>query len=198
MTFSRFSVSWPFVFLLFLLVLFCPLGNLLPILLASAIHEIGHCSAVLMCGGKLDKIVLGLAGAELFYRDDRLSYKSDALIAAAGPLANLLTIVVVIIFKPCFEYFIGLNMLYCFFNLLPALPLDGGRILYALVAAWRGNESADRFLGMVTPLILSVLAAAGAAAVCLHNGNPSLLIVATAIFLALWQKNALQGRRKKL
>ena len=198
MTFSRLSVSWPFVFLLFLLLLFCPLGDLIPILLASAIHEIGHCSAVLICGGKLDKIALGLAGAELFYRDDRLSYKSDMLIAAAGPLANLLAIAAVIIYKPRFEYFIGLNLLYCFFNLLPALPLDGGRILYALIAAWRGNDSADRFLGTVTPLILSVMAAAGAAAVCLYNGNPSLLIVAAAIFLALWQKNALQERRKKL
>ena len=83
--------------------------------------------------------------------------RDSAIVAAAGPSANLiLAIVFAIIYKiaillpipPAIAqpliltgiYGVQLNLLFAFFNLIPILPLDGGRILAAfLPPRWAYN-----------------------------------------------------------
>ena len=82
-----------------------------------------------------------------------------ALVAAAGPGANLLMALFwVVVLKIAvllpgnnYSYFVGLvaqagisvNLIFMFLNLLPILPLDGGRIVASLLptrAAWRYSK----------------------------------------------------------
>ena len=63
-----------------------PVGCFWPFLGAAAIHEVGHCLAVLLCGGSIHSLALTARGAVL--QTSPLSYRQEALCALAGPCAG--------------------------------------------------------------------------------------------------------------
>ena len=65
-----------------------PVGCFWPFLGAAAIHEAGHCLAVLLCGGSIHSLALTARGAVL--QTSPLSYRQEALCALAGPCAGFL------------------------------------------------------------------------------------------------------------
>ncbi len=84
--------------------------------------------------------------------------KSIGLVALAGPMANLLLAIgfvlvgkLVLLLLPASSPFVGwvlaniqngvgLSLALCIFNLLPILPLDGGKIVYSLLPAKQAYE----------------------------------------------------------
>lgn len=200
----RLSVSWPLGLLLIAALLFCPARDLIAPLCAALIHELGHMAALLLLGAKVEGMHFSLSGGEIRYREARqMSYGADILIAAAGPLFNLLAVFACKWLAGKYpewnlDYFIGLNLILMAFNLLPAMPLDGGRILYALVAKTFGTHAADLAIGICTPVILLLVALTGAFVVLRQQGNPAILLVTAAVFLCFCQKNALQRERKPI
>ena len=63
------------------------------------------------------------------------------------------------------------------FNLLPILPLDGGRVLYGLLAEKLDPDWADRFLTAAAGCLVGLLAGAGLIA-AVHFANVTLLLTA--------------------
>ena len=63
-----------------------PVGCFWPFLGAAAIHEAGHCLAVLLCGGSIHSLALTARGAVL--QTSPLSYRQEAL-CAGRPLRRL-------------------------------------------------------------------------------------------------------------
>lgn len=135
-----------------------------PILFGSVlIHEFGHAYMALRLGGKVDKILLWPLGglAYISFFGDSSPY-SDALIAIAGPLTHIPMVLLWILLMYCTnhgevtldlqlswgeDFWISLCAgaiavqisLFCF-NLIPAFPLDGGR----LFGAWMSYKGIDR------------------------------------------------------
>ncbi|MCL2817735.1 MAG: hypothetical protein FWD39_05050 [Clostridiales bacterium] len=101
------------------------------LLLAVAVHESGHWLAAGLIGEKLAFFSLFRGGGMEARRF--LPPRREAAAAAGGPLANLLAW--------SFFYILGRGegslaqgqLLLAFFNLLPFLPLDGGRICRAIL-----------------------------------------------------------------
>jgi len=87
----------------------------------------------------------------LYFRRDITMRKGMLLVAAAGPLSNIVlafigTLVLGLLFRLeiiipgtqtpiylLFFYFIFINLLLAFFNIIPIPPLDGSKILYGLL-----------------------------------------------------------------
>jgi stage IV sporulation protein FB len=99
-------------------------------------HECAHAFAAAKLGYKLNKIVLMPFGAIIDGDMSGISFKDELLVAACGPLCNLCTAIFFIALwwlKPTMYAFTDTacyaSLSIAFINLLPAYPLDGGRIL---------------------------------------------------------------------
>lgn len=116
---------------------------LLPAVLA---HETGHILALYTFGSRIDTIRLEITGLCMecasLYRP-----RQNAVCAAAGPAAGLLWAVTSAQLPGDWaarsaQLSVGLSL----FNLLPILPLDGGRILLAVT----GRENLTDWCGRIT------------------------------------------------
>ena len=151
-------------------------GLLLWGLLACAVHELGHVAAALACGGRAERLSLTAVGAELsFSYRAPLSYGRDSFVALAGPAANLLLGGLFFVLDLQLPAILSLGI--GAFNLLPILPLDGGRVLYGLLAEKLDPDWADRLLTAAAGCLVGLLAGAGVIA-AVHYANVTLLLTA--------------------
>lgn len=150
---------------------------------ACAVHELGHLAAVRLLGGRLLSFRLTGVGAVIHPRRERMfSYGEECLVAAAGPLASFLLAVAAAAWGRHFggvDAFLltGLSLALGLFNLLPAGPLDGGRIVLAAVSRLAGPDAGVRLCGVLTKVLAGALAAAGLWALKI-SGNFTLLLCA--------------------
>ncbi len=169
----------------FLLTLFCMLtsGRLMSaLLLSAALHEGGHLCACCCLGVRVRAVRITFCGAELLLEELQRPLQR-LTVAAAGPAVNLLcAFAVALAFPqmPWAQLFAGANLILGLFNLLPILPLDGGRILLALLElAGLGGRAERAVHDCVTALLALALAPGAALALA---GNPSLLLVVWLLF----------------
>lgn len=127
---SKIQVGYDFVLLLCLVYLFDS-QNLLPTtLLAAALHELGHWIVIRICKVPVSQFRLSAFGACITLENpSSVSYCKEFWIAFGGPLFGLLVAFVAAQFR--LDLFAGINFTLSAFNLLPILPLDGGRMLRA-------------------------------------------------------------------
>lgn len=145
-------------------------------LLACGLHELGHIAAIRLMGGRVERLELTAVGAELTLNGERpLSYGQELAAALSGPAASLLTAWLAA--RWGLFLLAGLSVGQGLFNLLPVLPLDGGRGLYALLAPWAGEEQTDRVLCVLSSVLTGVLLGGGLI-VLERFGNLTLLITA--------------------
>lgn len=144
-------------------------------LLAAALHECGHWTAIVLLGGRVRTLRLSAVGAEMALDTScPLSYTKEALAAFAGPAVNL--ILTALCAQTRWYLFAGLNLSLGLFNLLPVRMLDGGRILSCLLNAF-APEKAPRVVNAVSVLLAGALLGLGWAA-WRQWGNLTLLCVA--------------------
>jgi Zn-dependent protease len=137
------------------------------------LHELGHSLVALAFGIRVVDITLWPLGGMARMTQIPESTRIEGLIAIAGPAVNfLLALLGFVLGMPwdpasgseLLAWFVGLNLVMGLFNLLPAFPMDGGRLLRAFLG-WRGNwlaatESAVR-IGRWFALLLGVLGLTG-------------------------------------
>lgn len=122
-------------------------------LFASLIlHELSHSLMARRFGVKISGITLFIFGGVAELEQEPTSAKSEFWIAIAGPVMSLLLGGVALVISAAFQLsglsqagvalfsYLGLiNLVLAIFNLVPAFPLDGGRILRAALWAYRGD-----------------------------------------------------------
>jgi len=122
-------------------------------------HELGHAVAARREGMELDGITLWLFGGVARFKGQFPSAGAELRIALAGPLVSLVIGVACSLLAWAIALpggvdgvlaWVGyVNLILLAFNLLPALPLDGGRVLRALLwgaradFAWATNVAAS-------------------------------------------------------
>jgi Zn-dependent protease len=111
------------------------------------LHELGHAIQARREGMEIDGITLWLFGGVAAFRGMFPSAGAEFRIAIAGPLVTLVlgaAFIGLAVLTPLTDAVDGVlawlgitNVLLLLFNLLPALPLDGGRVLRS--ALWRAR-----------------------------------------------------------
>lgn len=133
----RWEVSAGAVLLFALLYFFDDAGLISALAPAALAHELGHAAALLSCGARLRRVRIGVFGVELGYAG-LLSGGRAVFAAAAGPAAGALYAAAAFLLGGggggSFWRLSGaVSVALTAFNLLPALPLDGGRLVEELV-----------------------------------------------------------------
>jgi len=145
-------------------------------LLACALHELGHIAMAAAQGGRVESLSLTAVGAELrIGYDVPLSYGQDSLVALAGPAVNLLTGGLFTALG--WGLAAAVTLAVGAFNLLPILPLDGGRVVYGLLARRLDADWAERLMTALSGCLVGLLVGVGAVAAAQY-ANVTLLLTA--------------------
>lgn len=148
----------------------------------AVLHEIGHSVAAAKAGYALNKITLTPFGATVSGNIEGLKFYDEMFIAAAGPALNLAIGLLFVAFWWIFpesyaftDVAAEANFTIALINFIPAYPLDGGRILSALLSIKLGERRA--FIVCKTlGILLSALLFAGFIHTTFNTPNVSLLI----------------------
>lgn len=116
--------------------------------LSIVLHELGHALRALKEGMKIEGITLWFFGGVAKFRGMFPSAGAEFRIAIAGPLVSLglavgFGLISLISLSAPITGVVGyvafINLVLVGFNIVPALPLDGGRVLRAFLWSRRGN-----------------------------------------------------------
>ena len=123
-------------------------------LFASLIfHELAHAIVARQYDLRISGITLFVFGGVAQLEEEPRTAKAEFLVAIAGPIASILlsglffgmaASGVLTGVQPLLAvtgYLALINMILAVFNMVPAFPLDGGRILRAILWWWNGNMS---------------------------------------------------------
>lgn len=177
------------------------------VFLCVVLHELGHSIMAMQYGVRVQDITLLPIGGVARLENATLQPRQEVFIALAGPLVNVAILIALLpliilygvlngydsliytapgrlLFYPFF-----INVMLVAFNLLPAFPMDGGRVLRAALSAFTGREQATRFavaLGQVLAVLLAIVG--------LWFGDYMLPLVSAFIIIAAYA----EGRAVKL
>jgi Zn-dependent protease len=113
------------------------------------LHELGHAMQARREQMEIDGITLWLFGGVAAFRGDFRSALAELRIALAGPLVTAVLSAVFAVLSGLglpetvdgvVTWLAVINLVLLAFNMLPALPLDGGRVLHALLWRWRDDR----------------------------------------------------------
>ncbi|WP_238882110.1 site-2 protease family protein [Clostridium sp. YIM B02551] len=115
---------------LLILICLCLQYNFFIAFIFVLLHEISHGVMAVIFGMNIEKLLIHPLGFFIEIEDmDELTEEKQIIVYLAGPLTNLLIAIIIYI---CSGYYFSnmsvINLVLCFFNLLPAYPLDGGKI----------------------------------------------------------------------
>ncbi len=159
---------------------------------AVAVHELGHIFAMRLFGAYPTALNASVSGFSLDY-SGIVSGWQEALTALAGPICGLLFALLcstlgLYLKSEYFTMCAGLGLILNCFNLLPALPLDGGRALQRLLECIWGAYPAKAMMYCIGVGIAGIICVIGAH--LLAGGNGAALLL-SGIWLMLLQRNDL-------
>jgi Zn-dependent protease len=184
------------------------------LLVSVLVHELAHALTARIYGWPTQKIVLNLWGGHTQFESFTASPGRSVLVALAGPAANLLlaggawvvlgTASMGSVAEILTNIFMWANFLIGIFNVLPGLPLDGGRLVESAVWKVTGSQAkgtvAAGWAGRVIVLAIGYWFLARP----LLAGSPpdfSLLVISLLVGGFLWmgasaaiQQGTLRGR----
>lgn len=189
------------------------IGFILAVSLVASVflHEVAHAIAARAFGRRVTEIVLTLWGGHTSFESKNLTPVVNGVTAAAGPLMNLLIALaargVLLLADPSgltgvlISYIAWANVLLAVFNVLPGIPMDGGRILESLVWRLSGNRNRGMHVAAWGGRVVAVGVVAYALGTPIARGqNPSYVDVfaGVLVFSILWPSASAALRYSKV
>ncbi|ELZ44218.1 peptidase M50 [Halorubrum coriense DSM 10284] len=154
------------------------------------LHEFGHSLVAMRYGYEIESITLWLLGGLASFAEFPEDWKHEFWIAIAGPLVSVAVGVacygVVLVAAGgsnavlfVFGYLALLNVVLAVFNMLPAFPMDGGRVLRALLARNQPHAQATQRAASVGKVFAFLMGIIG-----LFSFQLLLIVLAFFIYIA--------------
>lgn len=180
----------------------------LTVFLCVVLHELGHSLTAKYFGVSTKSITLLPIGGVSSLNKIPESPKEEILVTIAGPLVNVIIAVILYFVIPVKElmkqnlgeslgtfsgftlsnflfYLFIVNIALVIFNMIPAFPMDGGRILRAFIASKTDRVKATQIAAKVGQIFAVLFLLLG----LLYN--PLLVIIALFIFIGAYSENQL-------
>lgn len=158
-----YKIHWSFLLLGLLMLYFGKGVIFLSYLFCVILHEFGHSLVGRKLGYKLNVITLLPYGASLSGNNAPFKTKDEILIAIAGPIVNLILMILMMalwwILPESYSYtqvFFSANFSTLIFNFLPVFPLDGGRVLLAVLNNKINRVKAFKIVKIIGSVITAV------------------------------------------
>lgn len=178
----------------------------LAVFFCVVLHELGHALTAMRFGIQTKKITLLPIGGVASLEHIPESPKQELLVTIAGPLVNVVIAGLLYYIVPVQEfmhlnfgeviytlneftlqnflfYLFLVNVSLVVFNMIPAFPMDGGRILRALLAMKMNRVKATQIATNIGQFIAVLLLLIGLVE------NPFLIFIALFIFLGAYGEN---------
>ena len=169
-------------------------------LIASVLlHEVAHAIAARAFGRKVNEIVLTLWGGHTSFDATGLTPVVNGVTAVAGPAMNLViagvaNVVVQVanvggLAGSVIAYVAWANVLLAIFNVLPGIPMDGGRVLESIVWGATGNRNKGTLVAAWVGRFVAVAVVVYSLGTPVLQGRaPGLIdvVVALMVFSILW------------
>lgn len=174
------------------------------------LHELGHAVMALRFGVRTREVVLYPIGGVARLESIPGGW-AELLIAIAGPLVNVVIAAGCAALLLAFDVphalprvwtwqntgmvqsLLAVNVGLAIFNMIPAFPMDGGRVLRAVLALGLGQPRATRIAAFIGQTIAAVFVIGG-----LYRGTYSLAFIGLFVFLGASQEVAFQTRRRAI
>jgi len=156
------------------------------------LHELGHSLVAMRYGYEIESITLWLLGGLAGFKEFPDEWTHEFWIAVAGPIVSVAVGVVCYVgflvapggpaldpLRFVLGYLAVLNVVLAVFNMLPGFPMDGGRVLRALLARNRPHAQATQQAAEVGKVFAFLLGIAG-----LLGRNIIMILLAFFIYIA--------------
>ncbi len=154
-------------------------------------HELGHYFVAKRLGYKLASFAVAPYGVSLNYKERTFEGSDEVKIAIAGPAVNLIIAVFLVSLwwlLPASYYYtqeIVLQSIFlALFNLLPAYPMDGGRIFAGLISSRMPRKKVMKILS-ISNIVFSIIFFALFILSCFISFNPTFALAGIFMILGL-------------
>ncbi len=177
------------------------IGFVLTVFLCVVLHELGHALTARKYGIKTRMITLLPIGGVASLERMPESPKKELMVALAGPAVNVVIAFILWLALPglqnvpdeafftritpanFFYLLLFVNVILVLFNAIPAFPMDGGRVLRALLAFKLGRVRATQIAANLGQLLAIVFVFYGL------FSNPFLVLIGVFVFFGAYSEN---------
>ncbi len=160
------------------------LSEYLIVFISMMLHEFGHIIAGILSGGRIHSLTILPVGFNARICDVNPEKSTVFAVNATGPFVNIFIYGICQVVQSIFcieseilDLIIISNLALAVFNLLPVLPLDGGRILMHVIADKKGFFFAHNVLERLSVFLASVILMSGVVQIMANPHNFSLLAI---------------------
>ncbi|UIP00183.1 CBS domain-containing protein [Halobaculum sp. CBA1158] len=153
------------------------------------LHEFGHSLTAMRYGYRIESITLWLFGGVASFEEMPEDWKQEFTVAIMGPVVSVAiglvsaAVLIGVGLPPAVAFVVGylalMNLVLAAFNMLPGFPMDGGRVLRALLARNRPHARATQIAAEVGKVFAFLLGLFG-----LFGGNWLLVGLAFFVYIA--------------